>query len=280
MNKITPQQAFEAAKTLWPNAQSVRNDLDRISVYNGKTWHQCGDAKVEWPKGVDRWPPLPEPKWRDARMPEDYGKEARFRDGTEDWVEGRLCGQCDGDFRWVKHSGTGWKQCQVRDEAPATFRGVLLEVKADPSLKPGQMAIKPTISCGGQTFEVNTIEITTRSMLEEALLKGGPVQCGIDWAEPRSDWTATKQQTIPFVGGPKDGLFYAFGGMVMVVEVPIRRTGIGWQADGTNSNESFETVIYTLRTIAGISLYAPEGMTDRDALIRLLENYHPPKAKA
>jgi hypothetical protein len=54
--------------------------------------------------------------WRDARMPEDWGKPCRVRDGNEPWTESRLWG-CDCSVKghqWVADDMVFWDECQVR----------------------------------------------------------------------------------------------------------------------------------------------------------------------
>jgi hypothetical protein len=116
-NKITPQQAFEAAKVLWPDTVRIEKRGQGALIYVNDTDYVATafPATIDWPSGVDRWP-MPEPKWRNARMPEDYGKQARFSDGhgTHDYLLSGLLPS--GEHRYVDSHGVRWRYCQVRDE--------------------------------------------------------------------------------------------------------------------------------------------------------------------
>lgn len=62
---ITPQQAFEAIKTLRPNANVILRRGEDLIAIRGPTvadfaWRT---EVIDWPEGVTQWPP-PEPEWR------------------------------------------------------------------------------------------------------------------------------------------------------------------------------------------------------------------------
>jgi hypothetical protein len=106
---ITPKQAYEAAKVLWPGMEkleeaagsfTVTGDIQRVSIDWGDT---------------DQYP-LPEPEWVDAVMPGDWGKEARFGDDKKEWLPGMISGYSvlpDRSFCWWSGFSV-YKFCQVR----------------------------------------------------------------------------------------------------------------------------------------------------------------------
>lgn len=75
---ITPQQAFEAARVLWPGVAFIRRGRHAWSLKHG----DFVDVLIDWPVGVTQWP-MPLPEWRDAKFPEDFGKVARFKNGSQ-----------------------------------------------------------------------------------------------------------------------------------------------------------------------------------------------------
>lgn len=113
MSKITPQQAFEAAKILWPDATHIgKCKIDE--------WYIPGlseRVKVEWPSNINRWP-LPEPKWRDATI-QDFvdGCDARFSTSASDprhFVTGVIAGHSRETGRWQRADFGDWYPfCQV-----------------------------------------------------------------------------------------------------------------------------------------------------------------------
>jgi hypothetical protein len=56
---ITPQQAYEAAKLLWPGVRFVRKSLN----YGGKDFYVEGNLRTEIDWGDTDQYPLPEPEW-------------------------------------------------------------------------------------------------------------------------------------------------------------------------------------------------------------------------
>lgn len=127
-DKITPQQAYEAVKVLWPEAVFIRRG-DGASYWIDVHYSQginrlIAASFVDWPEGVHRWP-MPEPKWRDATFPGDYGKPARFRDAVDEtWIESKLCGFNMTYSLYYSESNSMWRYCQVRDDLPF---GVVIE---------------------------------------------------------------------------------------------------------------------------------------------------------
>lgn len=132
MSKLTPQQAYEHIKALFPSKEVISIH----STENGNVWvHEeelrhsgkpayfsIGKIEIDWPEGVDRWPPMEE--WVDAVMPQDYGKPCRHRDDHESWKEGVLVGESvvrNAVYRWITEhpvNGTRYdsQYCQVRVE--------------------------------------------------------------------------------------------------------------------------------------------------------------------
>jgi hypothetical protein len=106
---ITPQQAYEAAKLLWPGVRFVRKSLN----YGGKDFYVEGNLRTEIDWGdTDQYPP-PEPEWVDAVFPDDVGKQGRFRDRDDGpWIESEIRGLWR-DGGWIGRSHV-WRFCQVR----------------------------------------------------------------------------------------------------------------------------------------------------------------------
>jgi hypothetical protein len=119
---ITPQQAYEAAKVLWPGATRVlRKGSTGFIYFGGDTYIAAEIAnRIEWPKGVDQWP-APEPKWRDATFDDLIAERpARFAYGFDRWIEDRIGGyKKTGVCRWLAFdTGVWYERCQVIDEQP------------------------------------------------------------------------------------------------------------------------------------------------------------------
>jgi hypothetical protein len=108
---ITPKQAYEAAKVLWPDATKVQKRSDMTSMFcqNGRV-SLIIDAKIDW-GDTDQYPP-PEPEWVDAVFPDDVGKQGRVSNNREAWYEGMIRGRNEGGYWMVRN--TTWKLCQVR----------------------------------------------------------------------------------------------------------------------------------------------------------------------
>ena len=102
---ITPQQAYEAAKVLWP-------DLTLIKKFNGDgcTVPVKSPFEIDW-GDIDQYP-LPEPEWVDAVFPQDVGKPCRISIDGRNWRETTICGRWT-DGIWITE-WTADKFCQVR----------------------------------------------------------------------------------------------------------------------------------------------------------------------
>jgi hypothetical protein len=114
---ITPQQAYEAAKVLWPETTSLQKhalgwyamQIHADGRYSAITYGS--GVAIDW-GDTDQYPP-PEPEWVDAVFPDDVGKEGRFRnDSDESWVYGQIRGQWEG-AKWIARCHV-WRFCQVR----------------------------------------------------------------------------------------------------------------------------------------------------------------------
>jgi len=105
---ITPKQAYEAAKVLWPSIVTIKKwkDVGWTSDAPARVWDQV----IDW-GDTDQYPP-PEPEWVDAVFPDDVGKEGRFSQDQKHWVCGTVCGRWQ-DLLWVSND-LSWKFCQVR----------------------------------------------------------------------------------------------------------------------------------------------------------------------
>jgi hypothetical protein len=78
---------------------------------------------IDWPEGVDRWPPLePAEQWRDAVMPQDWGKPCRVRHEDGEWRQSVIQGKST--HCWAA-SGTWWAHCQVRVDPKPTGKDCL-----------------------------------------------------------------------------------------------------------------------------------------------------------
>lgn len=127
MTKITPEQAFNAAKVLWPNLAKIQWQVSGVIVrFDDSGIVTVHGSQIDWPEGVTQWP-MPE-KWRDAKMPEDWGKAARFRDTGLTWRIGRTIAGLAANLTgpWIDSNGAHWMHCQVRDDSPiiTEVRGV------------------------------------------------------------------------------------------------------------------------------------------------------------
>lgn len=82
----------------------------------------CGSGIVESTSGFNRHILKKVEQWRDAKFPEDWGKEARFTDDKVEWLVSTLAGydkydKCD---NWISgepcpaHKHFHWDTCQVR----------------------------------------------------------------------------------------------------------------------------------------------------------------------
>jgi len=105
---ITPQQAYEAAKVLWPSIVTIKKwkDVGWTSDAPARVWDQV----IDW-GDTDQYP-LPEPEWVDAVFPDDVGKEGRLSNNKDAWTCEMIRGRnMYGD--WICDSGLR-RNCQVR----------------------------------------------------------------------------------------------------------------------------------------------------------------------
>ena len=125
---ITPQQAFDAIRVLYPNAKSLHDELNSGGAYfwnDGVENHrfQC-EAEIDWPEGVAEWP-VPVVKWRTAAVDDVNPRNpvpCRARDSTQrEWhQEYVLLGVDDRSAYPFTAKGNGsqsssWKYCEVID---------------------------------------------------------------------------------------------------------------------------------------------------------------------
>lgn len=87
MSKLSPEQAWQHVKALWPDAEYIRKGCQKLStdgVYRGRDidsfipLHHC---EIDWPDGMTRYPP-PEPQHREPWQ-DDVGKMVEVRDRKE-----------------------------------------------------------------------------------------------------------------------------------------------------------------------------------------------------
>ena len=131
MSKLTPQQAWEHVKALFPNATHMTRDIDCWFCWLPRrertVTYFVGD-NINWPKGVDRWPP-PEPRWREATMA-DVGKivevsDIKIADSTSSQKLMAILANDYGQGRFVcgaSHSGSlgvCWRYARIKDEGAA-----------------------------------------------------------------------------------------------------------------------------------------------------------------
>jgi hypothetical protein len=119
---LTPEQLYVHAKALWPKTTHVSFDekglLRHSPNFNGS--FSIG-ATVDW-GDLTQWPqPEPVEQWRDAVMPQDWGKPCRFKlhDDYKEWGEGEITGFIPREKMWyVFTPERRWnvKVCQVRVE--------------------------------------------------------------------------------------------------------------------------------------------------------------------
>lgn len=120
--KVSPAKAFEAAQVLLPGTIRIeRGNKDYVVlVTDNLTEHLPNN--IDWPEGVYQWPlPKKKKKWRDAVMPQDWGKPARFSDypnnDESEWTKGGtlIAGRYT-TGQWISNNGLRWKYCQVEDD--------------------------------------------------------------------------------------------------------------------------------------------------------------------
>ena len=102
---ITPKQAYEAAKVLWPETRSITKYDEDDCIFHGPM-----SVTIDW-GDTDQYPP-PEPEWVDAVFPQDVGKEGRLSNNKDAWTYEMIRGRnMYGD--WICDSGLR-RNCQVR----------------------------------------------------------------------------------------------------------------------------------------------------------------------
>jgi hypothetical protein len=120
---LTPQQAWEHAKALFPLTSIIRK-VDNSAwcfftepISNHEFSYYIG-GNVNWPPGADRWPP-PEPKYREPTMA-DVGKMVEVRDNTNTvWNgKGKLLHRTGDNFVVLSTAGFGsnWMHARIKDE--------------------------------------------------------------------------------------------------------------------------------------------------------------------
>ena len=109
--EMTPAEAWEHAKALWPDAVKIeRNKYDTCNVHDNKG-HLCrviAMRQIEWPEGMTEYPP-PQKLYRPAIMPTvgefvDFGKEAEFSDDGFKYTtfKGKIAGyRLDNEYHWL-----------------------------------------------------------------------------------------------------------------------------------------------------------------------------------
>lgn len=121
MTKITPQQAFEAAKILWPNCSHITKGGMYGFIYQNNTDYIGSRIEIDWPEGIDHWP---QPAWRDATI-QDFvdEREARFSESEltsernpKQFFVGHISGHSRETGRWQRaRFGDWYPYCQVRE---------------------------------------------------------------------------------------------------------------------------------------------------------------------
>lgn len=108
---LTPEQAWEHVKALWPEAARIRKVAERQAEIEGKGGFQTfTDSIIDWPEGVDRWP-MVEAKvaYREPTIA-DWNQECEFSDDEKTWETHKLWGFVnkdeDADLRFF--GGISW----------------------------------------------------------------------------------------------------------------------------------------------------------------------------
>lgn len=144
-----------------------------------------------------------------------------------------------------------------------------------PAGKPLTVEVDPTLKEGEWRLSKNPEVVSIGSSEEQRkhLDRGFLPSCGIDLAKPKNEQPPFKQETIPFIGGPNDGKFYAMAIKSRCVDVPVKCEPWTFHADDYSERVLFKTVRYLLRDFAGVSVYAPVEMTDQEVMVKLIEGY-------
>jgi hypothetical protein len=121
--RLTPQQAWEHVRALWPSATHIRQVNGGQCEIEGKGGYQTfTDKVIDW-CDLTQWPP-PEPaeQWEDAEFPRDCGKNCRYLLSTlsDEYESGKIVGKDGSDPAWVVldlEQDLLWAfKCQVRVE--------------------------------------------------------------------------------------------------------------------------------------------------------------------
>ena len=114
--ELSPQEAFELLKIMFPMLTGIEKDRQRDYTMNGDRYIE---ASINWGDTTEY--PLKK-KWR-VPNDSDKGKRCRFRDDVnKDWAELEgakfICTWQDGFLiEYARVSPTSWRYCEVLDEA-------------------------------------------------------------------------------------------------------------------------------------------------------------------
>lgn len=138
---MTPEQAWEHVKALDHRAECITpyfGSHKSVGVQLGNDRVYSIPVAIDWPEGVDRWPPV-EVEYREPRMPEDYGKEIEVRDlQTKDWQSATLGGFAKdyiGSCKWLTEDGHRWCHARIRVTPEVTPEATTEESSAVPTCK-------------------------------------------------------------------------------------------------------------------------------------------------
>jgi hypothetical protein len=126
MSKLTPEAAWKIACQLFDpkpvlilrQPSHLRQDKWMIAFPDKQVLLiKCNGEPmpvIDW-GDLTRYPPEePQEVWRDAVMPQDWGKPARFNDARDHlWTNCELAGQLSSG-KFVDDDGVNWDYCQVR----------------------------------------------------------------------------------------------------------------------------------------------------------------------
>lgn len=121
--KLTPAEAWEHVKALWPKATHIAKEGSSFGLRWSKALGESpeGLVSIDWPSGMDRYPPIEKPR-RPARMPEDWNKPAWFRNRlSKTCREGlKLSGMRREGKVWIDSFGDEWDIAEVECDDPAS----------------------------------------------------------------------------------------------------------------------------------------------------------------
>lgn len=118
MSKLTPEQAWEHIKVLWPDARYImrcKPPLKSDGVFRGSdisSFALLDHSRIDWPEGMDRWPPK-ELKYRVPNQG-DVGKMVEVPCGHDFWKEKRLLHVLPENFRYrfiFEDKADSWDGC-------------------------------------------------------------------------------------------------------------------------------------------------------------------------